>query len=125
MRRLMNSVFFAGLLLGATIAGAPPAALAANQDGNWSVLIITEKGNCDRGYRYDVKVASGHVSYQGDAAVDMNGTVAADGAVKVNIRLGEKGANGTGRLSGQSGTGTWHAAAASSNCAGRWVAERR
>ena len=46
-----------------------------------------------------MKVANGQVSYQGDAAVNLAGTVAPNGAVKVSIRLGDKGANGTGRLS--------------------------
>ena len=74
------------------------------------MLIITEKGDCDRAYRYGVNVANGQVRYTGDAAVNMAGTVAPNGAVKVSIRLGDKGANGTGRLSAQAGTGTWHGA---------------
>ena len=72
-----------------------------------------------------MKVANGRVSYQGDASVDMAGTVAPSGSVKVSIRLGDKGANGTGRLSGQAGAGTWHGAGSNTVCAGRWEAERR
>ena len=48
----------------------------------------------------------------------MNGTVDANGAVTVRIRLGEKGANGTGRLSGTTGSGTWHGAAANDTAPG-------
>src|SRR5450759_4668952 len=59
-------------------------------DGNWSVLIVTEKGTCDRGYRYNVRVANGQVSFQGDAAINLAGTVAPDGAIKVSIKVGEK-----------------------------------
>ena len=118
MRRVMNSVVFSAWLAGAAFAVPPSAALAAAQDGNWSVLIVTEKGECDAAYRYAVKVANGQVSYAGDASLDMAGTVAPNGAVKVSIRLGDKGANGTGRLSGQTGAGTWHGA-------GRWEAEKR
>ena len=44
MRRMLNTVAFAAVLLGSAIAGVPPAASAAIQDGNWTVLIITEKG---------------------------------------------------------------------------------
>ena len=36
------------------------------------------------------------------------GTVASDGAVSVSIKLGDKGATGTGHLSASSGAGTWH-----------------
>jgi len=125
MRCIKNTVILAALLAGAAIAGQPHAAFAAIQDGNWSVLIVTEKGTCDRGYRYNVKVANGQVSYQGDAAVNLAGTVAPGGAIKVSIKVGEKGASGTGRLSDNSGTGTWHGIGSSGSCAGHWEAERR
>ena len=124
MRRVTTTALLAAALLGSAIAGNP-SALAADHDGNWSVLIITEKGDCDQAYRYGVKVANGRVAYSGDAPVDMNGTVSPGGAVKVSIRLGEKGANGTGHLSSTAGTGTWRGAAANNTCAGRWEAERR
>jgi hypothetical protein len=125
MRRVGNEALFAALLLALLGSAKPSPAMAASQDGNWSVLIVTEKGDCDRAYRYGVKVANGHVSYTGDAKVDMNGTVDANGAVTVRIRLGDKGANGTGRLSGQAGAGTWRGAGSNTVCAGRWEAERR
>ena len=40
----------------------------------------------------------------------MNGTVSPNGAVKVSIRLGDKGAEGIGHLSGQTGAGAWRGA---------------
>jgi len=122
---MMNSVIFAALLLGSATVGGPPAAYAAAQDGTWSVLIITEKGDCDRAYRYAVKIEHGQVSYQGEAAIDMAGTVAPNGAIKVSIRLGNKGADGSGHLSGQTGAGTWRSVGSNAGCAGRWEAERR
>jgi hypothetical protein len=122
MRRVVNSIFSA-MLAGAALVGPSPAAFAAVHDGTWSVLIITEKGECDRGYRYEVKVANGQISYAGNAGVDMAGTVAPDGALKVSIKLGEKGASGTGRLSMRSGAGVWRGIGASGSCAGRWEAE--
>ena len=125
MRRVTTLAILAALALGLGVAGAPPAALAAVQDGNWSVLIITEKGDCDRGYRYNVNVANGRVSYQGDAAVNLTGTVAPSGLVKVSIIVGDQGANGTGRLSASTGTGTWSGAGSNGKCTGRWEAERR
>ena len=113
------------LAFGFALAGPAATAGAASHDGNWSVLIITEKGTCDKAFRYNVGVANGEVRYQGDAAVNFNGTVAANGAVKVNIRLGEQGASGTGRLAKDSGTGTWRGVGGAGECAGRWEAERR
>ena len=113
------------LAIGFALAGPAATAMAAAHDGNWSVLIITEKGTCDKAYRYNVGVANGEVRYQGDAAVNFNGTVQPNGAVKVNIRLGEQGASGTGRLAKDSGAGTWRGVGSAGECAGRWEAERR
>jgi len=125
MRRILAKLPLAAAFMGWAAIGNPPVALATEHDGNWSVLIITEKGDCDKAYRYSVGVQNGQLKYQGDASLDMAGTVAGNGAVRVSIRLGEKGANGVGRLSGNSGTGTWHGAAANSTCAGSWEAEKR
>ena len=52
-----------GLAIGATFAfGVAPGATAKSAyDGDWSVLIVTERGTCDRGYRYPVKIANGVV----------------------------------------------------------------
>ena len=113
------------LALAAAITAPAPRALAAAHDGLWSVLIITEKGDCDRGYRYSVSVKDGQVRYQGDASVDLSGTVAANGAVAVNIRFGGKGANGTGRLARSSGEGVWQGNGSGTTCSGRWEAERK
>ena len=115
------------LLATAVVSGwltAPPAYAAAH-DGRWSVLVITEKGDCDQAYRYEVAVGGGKVTYAGPENVDFSGTVAANGAVRVNIRLGEQGAQGAGKLSGGSGGGTWRGTGKNGTCSGRWEAERR
>ena len=123
MRCAVNDAFFAVLLLAAAAAKSP--ALAAAHDGNWSVLIITEKGDCDRAYRYPLGVAGGQVRYTGEAGANVSGTISSGGAVKVSIRMGDKGASGTGQLSGNAGSGTWRGAGGGASCAGRWEAEKR
>lgn len=120
-----KSAVLAAALAGTVVMGQPPVALAAAHDGNWSVLIITEKGDCDPAYRYAVNVADGKVRYQGETSVNMSGTITPAGAVTVSIRLGDKGANGTGRLSGNAGRGTWRGSGPNASCAGRWEAEKR
>ena len=126
MLRILTTVTFAALMLGLAGAGAPGMARAAGHDGNWSVLIITEKGDCDTAYRYAVGVANGQIRYTGDAAINMSGTVTAAGAVKVSIKMGDKGATGTGHLAASTGTGRWQGAAgAGAACTGRWEAEKR
>jgi len=121
MKRLIGAC----LLLGAAIVIAPAAAPAANAfDGAWSVVIVTDKGGCDRGYRYDIQVANGQVRYSGDSSVRLAGSVAADGDVKVSLSVGKSTANGAGRLSATSGSGTWRGNGDSGPCSGHWEAER-
>jgi hypothetical protein len=125
MRNGVNLVLGAAVLTGIVTMAVPPStALAAGHDGTWTVLVLTEKGSCDRGYRYDVRVSGGQLKYQGTAPVDLAGTVAASGSVKVSIRVGDQGASGSGRLSANTGAGTWHGIGANGSCAGRWEAER-
>ena len=124
MRGGVNSFVFSAFLATAWLTGPSSGAFAARHDGNWSVLIITEKGGCDPAYRYAVNVAGGRVRYVGDASIGLSGTVADSGLVKVNIRHGDQGATGSGRLSAHSGAGTWKGVGANGACAGRWEAER-
>jgi len=104
-------------------AFAAPIASAKSFDGGWSVLIVTEKGTCDRAYRYPVKIENGSVGYAGTASFNVTGKVGANGAVTVTVSRGDKSATGTGRMSGTDGAGTW--SAASGECSGTWTAERR
>jgi hypothetical protein len=124
MRYAINSVFFSGLLAAAVLTVAVPKAHALSYDGTWSIVIITEKGDCDRAYRYALKVEHGQVSYAGDAAIKLAGTVSSNGLVKVNIRAGEKGADGTGHLAVASGSGVWRTTGSNAACSGHWEAER-
>jgi len=118
-------ILLAGVLSGLLAAAAPGRAVAASFDGNWSVLIITESGNCDVAYRYEVKVGGGRVTYIGDAAINLSGTVSSGGAVKVGISKGSQNANASGRLSAKAGGGSWRGQSSSGACKGRWEAERR
>ena len=102
---------------------AAPIAASKSFDGGWSVLIVTEKGTCDRAYRYPVKIENGAVGYAGSAAFNVTGKVGANGAVIVTVSRGDKSATGTGHMSGKDGAGTW--TAASGECSGTWTAERR
>jgi hypothetical protein len=93
-------------------------------NGRWSVEVITEKGECDRAYRYEVAIDNGQVRYAGSEDFNVSGRVAANGAVAGGIARGQDRANVTGRLSGQRGSGTWTTSGGRS-CSGRWVADKR
>src|SRR3954452_10319360 len=86
---------FAGLL-----SIASPATSAPNYDGLWSVVIVTEKGTCDRAYRYPIRIQHGAVVNEGSSPATITGKVAGNGAVTVTVTAGSKSALGSGKLSG-------------------------
>ncbi len=111
------------LVAAATLSGASASARTI-YDGRWSVLIITDRGNCDRGYRYSIDIQNGLVYYSGDV-VDFRGRVARNGTVRVVVSRGNQSASGVGRLGRNFGQGVWSGAATGETCSGRWEAERR
>jgi len=120
----------AALLAGGITAGNSQAAPSgkAGYDGLWSVLIITESGECDRAYRYAMRIAKGDVRYQGDPGgidIDISGRIDDRGHVNVTVSRGQQFANGTGRLATDRGAGTWKGKSSTAECSGRWEAERR
>jgi hypothetical protein len=108
-------------LVAATAYAAVPAQAKTNFDGNWSVVIITDKGTCDRSYRYPIRINAGTLGYAGEASFDVSGRVAPNGSVTVSVAKGDRRANGSGKLSGDFGTGSW----TGGECSGTWQAERR
>ena len=104
---------------------APEAQAQTNRfDGSWSVEVVTEKGNCDRAYRYTVIVQNGRARYGGPEQFDVNGQVRPNGSVSASISRGKDRANVTGRLSGNTGSGTWTTSGGRA-CSGAWNAEKR
>jgi hypothetical protein len=114
-------------LLAAAATFAAPAgyssALSAPPrfDGLWSVSIVTEKGTCDRGYRYPVRIENGVLVNAGDVPVVISGKVAPTGAITVTVSHNGSSASGSGRLAGSAGEGSW----SGGECSGSWTAERR
>lgn len=107
---------------GLVCAAAPASASSVGAyNGDWSVVIMTHKGDCDRAYRYPLRITNGLVSYGGSAGFSVSGTVARDGAVTVKVSRDSQSAAGTGRLRETSGNGKW----SGGPCAGTWSAERR
>jgi hypothetical protein len=107
------------------VASSTSAAAQSKFDGRWSVLIITDVGDCDRAYRYGVRMKGGRVIYQGETGVQVSGRVDRNGRVNVSVRRGDQQASGSGRLFGNRGVGTWRGRSPTAACSGRWEAERR
>jgi hypothetical protein len=126
LRSLPRAVFAVAFAAGIFLVGSREQVSAqASFDGTWSVLIITETGECDRAYRYGIRIERGQIIYGGEAGVAFTGRVESNGQVAASVRRGEQSATGSGRLSGNSGAGTWKGNASTGACGGRWEAERR
>lgn len=100
------------------------APLTSAYDGLWSVSIVTVVGDCDRGYRYPLRIVGGHVGKADeDPAYAVAGAVGRGGAIGVTVSGGGQAAMGTGRLWRNQGRGVWHTS--NGRCSGQWTAERR
>jgi hypothetical protein len=113
------------VLTSAALALAASSASAQQQfNGKWSVEVITERGNCDRAYRFPVVIQNGSVSYDGPEQIAASGQVENNGNIRGVLGRGSAQATVVGRLMGRSGSGTW-TGAGSLRCAGQWRAEAR
>src|ERR1700761_3069949 len=117
--KLLGAGAFGALVAATTLVGSSSA--APRFDGLWSVSIVTEKGDCDRGYRYPIRISNGTLVNAGDSMFTIGGSVNPNGAITVTVSAGGKSANGSGRLAGSVGGGYWHGG----KCSGTWTAERR
>ncbi|NVO15135.1 MAG: hypothetical protein HXX10_13955 [Rhodoplanes sp.] len=115
----------AAVLLALAAFSSQPASARTPYDGAWSVVIITDRGTCDRAYRYSIQITDGIVRYTGEMGLDFRGRVARNGAVAVSVASGGSRADGRGRLSQAYGGGTWAGNGSAGQCSGRWTAERR
>ena len=50
---------FAALVAGAAALMTTTSHAGPRYDGLWSVLVVTEKGDCDPGYRYPIRIENG------------------------------------------------------------------
>ncbi len=109
------------LSFAAALSASIPAGAKPSYDGLWSVLIVTEKGSCDRAYRYPIRINNGTLVNGNNDSFVISGKVGDNGSVNVTVSHGSKSASGSGKLSGSIGAGTWRGG----DCSGTWEAERR
>ena len=124
-RRATSAIAVAAAIASAMMASAILASTASfavpRYDGLWSVSIVNEKGDCDRGYRYPIRISNGLLANAGDSVFTITGKVGGTGAITVTVSGGGRSAIGSGRLAGNMGTGSW----TGGSCSGTWTAERR
>jgi hypothetical protein len=90
-------------------------------DGTWSVVAVTNSGPCERTYSARVQVINGVVHFSGGA---LSGRVTVGGAVSVTASAGTGWAIGSGRLSTNSGQGTWRSQVDYRTCSGTWNGQK-
>src|SRR4029078_7917195 len=81
------------------------AAAGTAYDCSWSLSIVTERGNCDRSYYFQVQVANGIVSHPN--LVKFKGRGSSGGWARVSVSVMDKSASGSGKLSQTAGRGRW------------------
>src|SRR6185295_5267678 len=91
-------------------------------DGSWDLLFVTQRGACDPTYNFAVNIADGVVTHPN--LVKFRGHVARSGAISASVTVPDKYASGSGRLSSNSGRGTWSGYSGGARCSGYWTAQR-
>ena len=120
-RATAAAIAIASAMMASAIAASTASFAVPRYDGLWSVSIVTEKGDCDRGYRYPIRISNGLLANAGDSVFTITGKVGGTGAITVTVSGGGRSATGSGRLAGNMGTGFW----IGGSCSGSWTAERR
>ena len=117
-------VLSGAIALSTSLWAAPAVRARGSFEGAWSVLIVTDAGDCDRAYRYALLIQNGKIFYD-DASFNVSGQVDPRGHVNVTVSAGGQRASGSGQLSGDSGQGRWSGRSSTSSCSGHWEAARR
>lgn len=118
MKRLLTSAIVATGL----VAFVPAAQARSVYDGSWGLVFVTQRGACDPTYNFSVNITDGVVTHPN--LVKFTGHVARSGAVRASVTVPDKYAAGAGRLSSNSGRGTWSGYSGSARCSGYWTAHR-
>src|SRR6478672_10070756 len=125
MRALALSTAFA------IICSTAPA-IAAQFDGNWTMVAVTTSGHCGE-IPIDVGISRGRIYSAGGSSfgtafalypIQLVGHVSASGQVRMNAVAGPRSAYGTGRFNRFRGSGTWAGTGPSGVCSGVWSAMR-
>jgi hypothetical protein len=112
-----------GLITAVSLVALTSVAQASSAyDGPWDLMFVTQRGACDASYNFSVNITDGIVTHPN--LVKFKGYVARSGAVHASVTVPDKYAAGSGRLSNNSGRGTWSGYAGGSRCSGYWTAQR-
>lgn len=110
----------------AILCSAPPA-LAANLDGDWSMVAETTRGHCGT-ISVSLGINRGRIYSTGGSfafyPIRLGGRVSGSGRASMRAVAGPRVARGTGRFNQVRGSGTWSGRGPSGLCYGVWNANR-
>jgi hypothetical protein len=119
----VRKFILATVLVGSTIAVAPSANAGSPFDGRWSVVGVSETLGCPQSMRIEGEIVDSYV--KGDTGLIKGlGRVAPSGAASFAGRVGPFPGVAVGRLSKNSGRGTWRIQGQNVTCSGTWTAQR-
>jgi hypothetical protein len=108
------------------ISSASPA-IAAQFDGNWSMVTVTTRGHCGT-ILIGLGIKSNRLYSTGGSfafyPIKLGGRVSTSGHVQMKAVAGPRTAQGTGRFGRVRGSGTWSGRGPSGLCSGVWSANR-
>lgn len=118
MRKFLICVSVASSLVGPTSV----AEARSSYDGSWDLVFVTQRGTCDPSTSFTVNINDGLVTHPN--LVRFKGYVAPSGAVRASVTVQDKYASGSGKLSNNTGRGTWRGYSGTTRCSGYWKAQR-
>jgi hypothetical protein len=118
MVKFLSCVSVASSLVGLTSI----AEARSLYDGSWDLLFVTQRGTCDPNTNFTVNINDGTVTHPN--LVRFKGYVAPTGAVRASVTVQDKYASGSGKLSNNTGRGTWRGFSGAARCSGYWTAQR-
>jgi hypothetical protein len=109
------------------IVSSTPPAIAAQFDGEWSMVAETTRGHCGT-IEVGLGIDHGRIYSTGGSfafyPIRLGGRISASGQVRMNAVAGPRTAHGTGRFGRFRGSGTWAGRGPSGLCSGVWSANR-
>jgi len=118
----IGTVVAAAVALGCSFGLTDEATARSRFDGTWNLQFVTRQGACDPTYTFTVNITDGIVTHPN--LVHFRGRVAPSGAASASVRVVDKVASGSGKLSNASGRGHWTGREGQTSCAGYWLAQR-
>ena len=118
----MNKRLIANFICCACLTLATAAEARTAYDGPLYLFFVTKRVSWYRTYILYVKINDGVVTHPN--LVKFRGHVGRSGAVRASVTVHNKYASGSGRLTQDSGRGSWSGHAGGGRCSGYWTAQR-